>query len=73
MRFSDTDEATLADILESGRPAFDLDVYKILVKAVKRLPVVSQTKPTRRTAQRAAPNAHTASNEIPLDGDFQEF
>ena len=36
-----TDEATLADILEAGRPAFDLDIYKILVKAVKRLPVVS--------------------------------
>lgn len=35
-----TDEATLADILESGRPAFDLDIYKILVKAVKRLPIV---------------------------------
>ena len=36
-----TDEATLADLLEAGRPAFDLDIYKILVKAVKRLPVVS--------------------------------
>ena len=35
-----TDEATLADILDTGRPAFDLDIYKILVKAVKRLPVV---------------------------------
>ena len=35
-----TDEAMLADILEAGRPAFDLDVYKILVKAVQRLPVV---------------------------------
>ncbi|MER2555723.1 MAG: exonuclease domain-containing protein [Thauera sp.] len=35
-----TDEGTLADILDIGRPAFDLDVYKILVKAVKRLPVV---------------------------------
>lgn len=35
-----TDEAMLADILEAGRPAFDLDIYKILVKAVKRLPVV---------------------------------
>ncbi len=35
-----TDEVTLADILESGRPAFDLDIYKILVKAVKRLPVL---------------------------------
>jgi DNA polymerase-3 subunit epsilon len=35
-----TDEVMLADILEAGRPAFDLDTYKILVKAVKRLPVV---------------------------------
>ncbi|HRO37712.1 exonuclease domain-containing protein [Thauera sp.] len=35
-----TDEATLADILDTGRPAFDLDIYKILVRAVKRLPVV---------------------------------
>jgi len=35
-----TDEVTLADILESGRPAFDLDIYKILVKAVKRLPIL---------------------------------
>ncbi len=35
-----TDEAMLADILESGRPAFDLDIYKILVKAVKRLPIL---------------------------------
>lgn len=35
-----TDETMLADILESGRPAFDLDIYKILVKAVKRLPIV---------------------------------
>ncbi len=35
-----TDEAMLADILEAGRPAFDLDIYKILVKAVKRLPIV---------------------------------
>lgn len=35
-----TDEATLADLLEAGRPAFDLDIYKILVKAVKRLAVV---------------------------------
>ena len=36
-----TDEATLADLLEAGRPAFDLDIYKILVKAVKRLAVVN--------------------------------
>ena len=36
-----TDEATLADLLEAGRPAFDLDIYKILVKAVKRLGVVN--------------------------------
>ena len=35
-----TDEAMLADILDTGRPAFDLDVYKILVKAVKRLPIL---------------------------------
>lgn len=35
-----SDEAMLADILAAGRPAFDLDVYKILVKAVQRLPVV---------------------------------
>ncbi|HRJ23250.1 MAG TPA: exonuclease domain-containing protein [Thauera sp.] len=35
-----TDEATLARLLEAGRPAFDLDIYKILVKAVKRLSVV---------------------------------
>ncbi|MFU2486390.1 exonuclease domain-containing protein [Thauera sp. WH-1] len=35
-----TDEARLAELLESGRPAFDLDIYKILVKAVQRLPVV---------------------------------
>jgi methyl-accepting chemotaxis protein/methyl-accepting chemotaxis protein-1 (serine sensor receptor) len=39
----------------------------------KRLPVVSQTKPTRRTAERVAPNARTVSKEIPLDGDFHEF
>ena len=30
----------LADLLEAGRPAFDHDIYKILVKAVRRLPVV---------------------------------
>lgn len=36
-----TDEAALADLLEAGRPAFDLDIYKILVKAVKRLAVVN--------------------------------
>ncbi|WP_345793684.1 exonuclease domain-containing protein [Thauera sp. JM12B12] len=35
-----TDEGTLADILGAGRPAFDLDIYKILVKAVKRLPIL---------------------------------
>ena len=35
-----TDEAMLADLLESGRPAFDLDIYKILVKAAKRLPIL---------------------------------
>lgn len=35
-----TDEAMLADLLEAGRPAFDHDIYKILVKAVRRLPVV---------------------------------
>ncbi|MHB1374412.1 MAG: exonuclease domain-containing protein [Thauera sp.] len=35
-----TDEAMLADILEAGRPAFDLDIYKILVKAVKKLPAL---------------------------------
>lgn len=35
-----TGEAALADLLEAGRPAFDLDIYKILVKAVKRLAVV---------------------------------
>ena len=35
-----TDERMLAELLDSGRPAFDLDIYKILVKAAKRLPVV---------------------------------
>lgn len=35
-----TDEAMLANILESGRPTFDLDIYKILIKAVKRLPIL---------------------------------
>ena len=35
-----TDEGMLAELLDSGRPAFDLDIYKILVKAAKRLPVV---------------------------------
>lgn len=36
-----TDEAMLADILAAGRPAFDLDIYKILVKAVRRLPILT--------------------------------
>ena len=36
-----TEEAALVDLLEAGRPAFDLDIYKILVKAVKRLAVVN--------------------------------
>ena len=35
-----TDEAMLASILESGRPTFDLDIYKILIKAVRRLPIL---------------------------------
>lgn len=35
-----TDEGMLAELLENGRPAFDLDIYKILVKAVKRLPIL---------------------------------
>jgi DNA polymerase-3 subunit epsilon len=35
-----TDEGMLADILDTGRPAFDLDIYKILVKAAKRLPIL---------------------------------
>ncbi len=35
-----TDEAMLAELLEAGRPAFDLDIYKILVKAVNRLPIL---------------------------------
>lgn len=34
------DEARLAEVLEGGRPAFDMDIYKILVKAAQRLPVV---------------------------------
>ncbi len=33
-------EDELADVLERGRPAFDMDIYKILVKAVGHLPVV---------------------------------
>lgn len=28
------DEAELAEVLESGRPAFDLDIYRLLVKAM---------------------------------------
>jgi len=35
------DEAALADLLAHGRPAFDFDIYKILLKAVKRLPLVT--------------------------------
>lgn len=34
------DEAALAGLLAHGRPAFDLDIYKILLKAVRRLPLV---------------------------------
>lgn len=30
------DEASLEDVLSSGRPSFDLDIYRILVKAVGR-------------------------------------
>lgn len=35
------DEAALAELLAHGRPAFDLDIYRILLKAVKRLPLVA--------------------------------
>lgn len=35
---------------------------------------LGKAKPVRRTAERLpAPNAHPASNAIPLDGDFHEF
>ena len=33
-------EGELAEVLDRGRPAFDMDIYKILVKAVKHLPVM---------------------------------
>lgn len=35
------DEAALAQVLEAGRPAFDLDIYRLLLKTVPRLePIV---------------------------------
>lgn len=40
-----TEEAHLHELLESGQPVFDLDVYKILTKALRSLPAV----PLRRT------------------------
>jgi DNA polymerase-3 subunit epsilon len=39
------EEGELADVLERGRPTFDMDIYKILVKAVKHLPVVPLAAP----------------------------
>jgi methyl-accepting chemotaxis protein len=41
----------------------------------KRLPAASkgQPKPARRPAEVILPKAHSASNAIPLDGDFHEF
>ncbi len=33
-------ETGMAELLERGRPAFDMDVYKILVKATQTLPVI---------------------------------
>ena len=34
------DEIGMAELLEHGRPAFDMDVYKILVKAAQTLPLL---------------------------------
>ncbi len=35
-----TQEADIHELLDSGRPTFDLDIYKILVKALRSLPAV---------------------------------
>jgi DNA polymerase III subunit epsilon len=39
------DEQEVFEILELGEPAFDLDVYKILRKALNALPVISLQRP----------------------------
>jgi DNA polymerase III subunit epsilon len=39
------DEQEVFEILEAGQPAFDLDVYKILRKALKTLPVIAFRRP----------------------------
>ncbi len=38
-------EQEVFDLLETGHPAFDLDVYKILIKALKTLPTIPLQRP----------------------------
>ena len=58
------DEATLADLLAHGRPAFDLDIYKILLKAVKRLPLVALADAPRADPSPAGSGCHPASVSV---------